>query len=173
MPLIFQHSTIQINFMMYQIQEYLKQNNISDFSKFSLRDDGEGIFFDKWGYNIAKPNIEELNLKEKLIRKITDIKVEASDRINKLYPQYKQNNISIAVSAIQNKELQALRSKQVYQLMPEDIITLKKSKQCMDYINLMRSCSNSLEALVMETDINEVENIDATDDMYWSADFWA
>lgn len=36
---------------------YLKQNNITDFSKFSLQDDGNGIYIKNWEYSLAKPNL--------------------------------------------------------------------------------------------------------------------
>ena len=39
------------------ILDYLKQNDISDTTKFSLQDDGEGVYIKDWGYLLQKPTL--------------------------------------------------------------------------------------------------------------------
>jgi len=36
---------------------YLKQNNVTDFSKFLLQDDGNGIYIKNWEYSLVKPEL--------------------------------------------------------------------------------------------------------------------
>lgn len=56
------------------ILDYLKQNNISDTTKFSLQDDGEGVYIKDWGYSLDKPTlptieqVELSTLKNKKVR---------------------------------------------------------------------------------------------------------
>lgn len=49
---------------MYElVKKYLKDNGISDFSLFSLADDGDGVFIKKWGYQIEKPSFTKTQCK--------------------------------------------------------------------------------------------------------------
>jgi len=43
--------------MEYLIQQFLAQNNLTGINgvNYSLRDDGEGVYIDKWDYEISKP----------------------------------------------------------------------------------------------------------------------
>lgn len=102
------------------------------------------------------------------INKIKEIKQEAFKRIDNIYSQYKQNNIAAAVIEILNKENLAVKQNTTYQLTEIDILTLQKSKQCKEYISLIRTKSDELEALVQSKKaINTIEAIKVSDDIYW------
>jgi hypothetical protein len=59
------------------ILDYLKQNNISDTTKFSLQDDGEGVYIKDWGYLLQKPTLpspEATELRALKSKKINECK---------------------------------------------------------------------------------------------------
>lgn len=59
------------------IINYLKINNISDFSRFKLQDDGNGIYIKEWFYDINKPNLP--SNEEILLSNLIDSKLEKLD----------------------------------------------------------------------------------------------
>lgn len=149
------------------IKNYLTSNSISDFSKFSLRDDGQGVFFDKWEYDIPQPtlptNIEITTdaLKEK-------IKAEAGLRIYAVYPDYKQRNFNGVVSLIQNKELLAIKAGSGNYTPTEDEMTyLRAAKTCKDFIDAIRTKSNELEASLDSMTEEQLNAFDPSDDSNW------
>ena len=119
---------------------------------------------------IDETDINYINKKKEKLKedKIKEIKQEASRRILNNYPQYKQNNVIAAIIQIQNKELLAFKQNSIYELNEEDINHLKESKECKDYISLIRIKSNELEILIQSKKaINTIEAIKVSDDNYW------
>lgn len=43
------------------IQNYLKENNLEDYSKFTLQDDGAGVYIRDWDYEIPMPELPSAN----------------------------------------------------------------------------------------------------------------
>jgi hypothetical protein len=101
-------------------------------------------------------------------QKIQSIKIEASKRINDLYPQYKQLNNMAAVTEILNRENYSVKQGKIYELTEEDKIVLKKAKACKQYIEFIRVKSNILEEYINSiVDYNILENINVSEDQYW------
>jgi hypothetical protein len=155
------------------ICEYLKNNGINDYSKFRLQNDSDGFgtYICNWDYSIPKPSESELISADLSARKknlVIRIKQEAGKRIYDAYPQYKQNNILGAASAIYNKELIAMKTNTVYVLTTEEKSIMRKANACATYISFIRDKSNQLEALVdTYTEVNALLDLDITDDNFW------
>lgn len=93
---------------------------------------------------------------------------EASDRIVSEYPLYKQNNLTMALCAIQNKELCQLKKGVVYELTKEDIETIKAYDAMQAYIlNCKSKCTAMQESLEGMTK-QELESYDVTNDTNWN-----
>lgn len=68
------------------ILDYLKQNNISDTTKFSLQDDGDGVYIKVWNYSINKPTLpsaESIALTSSINKKISQLKTNLELENNK------------------------------------------------------------------------------------------
>ena len=68
--------------MEYLIQQFLAQNSLTGINgiNYSLRDDGEGVYIDKWVYNIPKPvftqeDFDGASLQKAKTAKITQLKL--------------------------------------------------------------------------------------------------
>jgi hypothetical protein len=66
--------------MEYLIQQFLKQNNLTGTNgiHYTLRDDGQGVYIDKWNYEIPKPtftqsDFDEADLQEAKTSKLAQI----------------------------------------------------------------------------------------------------
>lgn len=120
------------------ILDYLKQNDISDTTKFSLQDDGEGVYIKDWGYLLQKPTLpspEATELRALKSKKIAQIKGTASSLILATYPIHKQLN------TLMSEEAQAIETMNLF-ILP------------------IRTQSNVLEAQVSScTTSEELENI--------------
>lgn len=149
------------------IQDYLTSNSILDFSKFSLRDDGQGIFFDKWEYDIAQPTLPT-KLEIALDALKEKIKAEAGFRIYAVYPDYKQRNLNGAVSLVQNKELLALKAGSGnYTPTEEEMVLLRAAKACKDFIDAIRAKSNELEASLDSMTEEQLNAFNPSEDSNW------
>lgn len=101
--------------------------------------------------------------------KIKRVKAEAAKRIEFAYPQYKQLNNGAAVIEILNKENYAVKQGTTYTLTDEDRQILIKAKACKDFISLIRSKSDALEALInSKKTIGTLTSINIFDNIYWS-----
>lgn len=68
------------------IQNYLKENNIEDYSKFILQDDGSGIYIKTWNYEIDEPEFpssDSLELDNVKSLKKEEINKQRDNNINK------------------------------------------------------------------------------------------
>jgi hypothetical protein len=75
--------------MEYLIQQFLKQNNLTGINgvNYSLRDDGEGVYIDKWNYEIAKPQFTDNQINNaklpELLQQAKDVKLaELKTKLN-------------------------------------------------------------------------------------------
>lgn len=102
-------------------------------------------------------------------QKIREVKAEAAKRIDEVYPQYKQINYGSSVLEILNKENYAVKQGTTYALTDDDRLALAKAKACKDFISLIRSKSDELEALInSKKTLNTLNAIDVSDNSYWS-----
>ena len=111
---------------------------------------------------------KEYTLSNIKLEKINACKAEASVRINKLYPSYKQINNIGGVINILNKENMLLKKDLSYELTTEDITILKSANDCKKYIDFIREKSNLLEDNIKSiNDLTILQNMDISDDSYW------
>lgn len=69
------------------VQDYLKSQKITDLSKFSLQDDGEGVYIKNWDYEVKKPNLpseQEVSLRSLKNKKIECLKSNRDNALNNL-----------------------------------------------------------------------------------------
>lgn len=99
------------------ILDYLKQNNISDTTKFSLQDDGEGVFINDWDYLIEKPSLpspEAIELRSARDQKKAALKKLREENTAKLTPKDSSYSISVggvnATFILKSSELPMLNS---------------------------------------------------------------
>ena len=76
--------------MEYLIQKFLKENNLTGVNgiNYTLRDDGRGVYIEKWLYNIAKPVFTAEDFANATIEvakqsKLVEIKVKRDEALNK------------------------------------------------------------------------------------------
>jgi hypothetical protein len=70
--------------MEYLTQQFLKQNNLTGRNgiDYSLRDDGEGAYIDKWDYEISKPKFTQEQLDKAIL---AEVKINKLSDLNKFY----------------------------------------------------------------------------------------
>ena len=121
----------------------------------------------KWivaGGNI-EPEFSISEIKNSLIEKI---KMQAGRRIISTYPDYKQRNLSGAVSLIQNKELLALKAGSGnYTPTEEEMTSLRAAKACKDFVDAIRAKSNELEASLDSMTEEQLNSFNPNDDSNW------
>lgn len=157
--------------MYHFIIQYLKENNITDSTKFSLQDDGEGAYIKRWDYNIPAPDVSNLtyvNIVNKKLEIISTIKLEAYRRITEAYPEYKQRNLNGAVSEIQNKEVIALKAGAGnYTPTEAEMTSLRAAKACKEFVDGLRAKSNELESSLDEMTEEQLNAFNPSEDSHW------
>jgi hypothetical protein len=145
------------------IQDYLTSNSITDFSGFSLQDDGQGVFIKNWSYQIPQPSLPSMS--DILCDKLKgEVKQEASKRIIATYPEWKQRNRMAAVVDIQNKELIALKANTTYTLSADELDIVAAAQAAKTEIFNIRAKSDELEASLDTMTQEQLEAFDATND---------
>lgn len=93
---------------------------------------------------------------------------EASNRIVSEYPIYKQNNLLMAVCAIQNTELCQLKKGIVYELTKEDIETIKAYDTMQAHILHCKSKCTANKLSLESMTKAKLEKYDVTNDANWN-----
>lgn len=115
--------------------------------------------------NFLTPEYSEQQLRD---IKSSIISSEARKRILSRYPDYKQRNLNGAVSKIQNKEIISLKSGQGnYTPTSDEMDLLRAAKVCQDFIDMIRTRSNELEASLDEMTEEQLSSFDPSEDSNW------
>lgn len=114
---------------------------------------------------VMSPEFTSAEIKQNVILKI---KSEAGRRIDTTYPEYKQRNLTGAVSRIQNKEILALKAGgDNYTPTAEELLELSAANDCELFIKAIRAKSNELEASLDDMTQEELEAFDPSDNLNW------
>ena len=111
---------------------------------------------------------EEFTTEEFKENLIISIKSQAKQRIEASYPDHKQRNLNGVVSAIQNKEVIALKSGSGnYTPTSDEMVLLRAAKACKDFIDGIRAKSNQLEASLDSMTEEQLNDFDPSNDSNW------
>ena len=114
---------------------------------------------------IKDPSVIRADL---LAQQIQNIKEEASRRINKEYPLWKQSNIQGQAIDILCCEQQQKAIDPSYSISEQDKTVLREAKSVKSGIAYLQEKSNALEASLTQLSIEELETFNCADESNWA-----